>query len=196
MDTNNRNKDELFLLQYFKTLFLKYYESLCIYSYRFTKDADVCEDLVQAVFMELWEKRHELDFTHSLRPLLYRCIHNKAINYIESSDYTRIEVLDEITAIHELEDLAEEIITNDADSNLECERIMSEATACISKLPNRCQQIFKMSRELNLSNKEIAEKLNISVKAVEKQLTKALSELKKNLSQQGYLLFLFYMLIK
>ena len=194
-NTLTNNDKETFQLLYFKKYFLKYYESLCIYSYHFIKDSEASEDLVQEVFSELWEKHDGLDYNYSLKPLLYKCVHDKAVNYLRSPRSVRLELFTRYEENLKLENLIGEIICEEADSMIDYQLILSHVNNCIVHLPPKCQKIFRMSREKELSNREIAQELNISIKAVEKQITKALSEIKKYISKEGFLLILFYYII-
>jgi RNA polymerase sigma-70 factor (ECF subfamily) len=189
------NDGETFLLQYFRKCFLRYYEPLCIYVYHFIKDRETSEDLVQEVFVELWEKRSGLNYDYSLKPLLYKCAHDKTINYLKSPKCVRIGLLTKYEENIQLEYLVGEIVGQEVDSMIDYQLILSHVNNCVAHLPPKCQEVFKMSREKGLSNKEIAQELSISIKAVEKQITKALFEIKKYLSREGFLTVLFYYLI-
>ncbi|MCI1786237.1 MAG: RNA polymerase sigma-70 factor [Bacteroidales bacterium] len=187
--------DHIRYLKYFKNEFQKYYESLCAYAFHFLKNKELSEDIVQDVFTDLWKKRMNLNCTLSLKPLLYKCTHDKAINYLKSSYCINRENFDYDTKVNELENIAERIVSKETDSEIDCQFMLSQIRTCINRLPPQCRRVFKTSRESNMTNKEIAAELKISTKAVEKQITKALSIIRQQLSKEGFLFFIFYCLI-
>ncbi|MDO5665064.1 MAG: sigma-70 family RNA polymerase sigma factor, partial [Bacteroidia bacterium] len=81
------------------------------------------------------------------------------------------------------------------DDQLQSKEIAKEINICISSLPQRCKEVFLLSRYDNFKNKEIAAHLNISIKTVEKHITKALQEIRIHLLQAGYLLIWFFIWI-
>jgi RNA polymerase sigma-70 factor (ECF subfamily) len=68
----------------FKALFEEYYNPLCNFVYRYVNDRDVSEDMVQSVFVRLWEKRDSLELTGSLRSYLFTATRNTALDHIRS----------------------------------------------------------------------------------------------------------------
>lgn len=181
-------------LQCFKESFLKHYSPLCVYALRFVDDSDACKDIVQDCFIGLWEKRAQLDFSHSLRPLLYKSVHDKAIDYTRRAS-TQNPTLDEAVTLHPLDVEWEAILSEQILDEIDCKQIVEEVNRCLDGLTSYCANVYRMSREEGLSNKEIAERLKISVKAVEKQMTKALSAIRAHLMNTGYLTFIFYALL-
>lgn len=180
MISADNRKDE-----YFKDLFFEYYESLCFYTYKYIPDFDICEDIVQDVFFNLWENKDKLDLSYSMKSLLYKSTQNKALNYIKSHEYGHKERLDNSV------DMYFYSLATQQDEELHTENLIKEIDEVVTQLPKQCNKIFLLSREAGLKNKEIAEQLNISVKAVEKQLTKALSIIRTHLYEKGYFLLLF-----
>ncbi|MCJ8209023.1 RNA polymerase sigma-70 factor [Mucilaginibacter sp. RS28] len=154
----------------FNILYNKYSAKLYYAAYQLFKDQAICEDLVQELFIDLWVKRHQLKI-NSLEWYLKVAIKNRVLMYLRTK---RAEL--DISAI---ELLAEKY---GADSQLlrnDINRVLDENVA---SLPEKCRQIFKLSRTQYLSNKEIASMLNISVKTVENQITIALRHLRAGLS--------------
>jgi len=66
----------------FDSVFNKYYAGLCMYCCSLTGDSQIAEDLVQDVFVNVWMKRAELVFDETIRPYLYRAVHNADIQYL------------------------------------------------------------------------------------------------------------------
>ena len=129
-------------------------------------DRKASEDIVQDVFLALWERREEVDFDRPLLPLLF----GGGESGLDELDVCiRTLVADHIEEEFQLSQLSEEI---------DC---------CISGLSEQCRQVFLLSRTTGLKNREIAERLNISVKTVEKHIGAALSQLRLRLSRSGFL---------
>ncbi|MCC8154736.1 MAG: RNA polymerase sigma-70 factor [Tannerellaceae bacterium] len=176
---------------FFRQLYQKYYESLVAYAYHYVNNWEISEDIVQEVFLILWTKREDVDFTEPIKPYLYKAVYNKSMNHI-SSTYTQTRV-----GMDSTDEMINRIIVecNQYDTLLAKETAKEIETA-INGLSPQCKKIFLLSREQHLKNKEIATLLEISEKAVEKQITKALGEIRNHLKQLGLLpawLFLFFL---
>lgn len=152
----------------FGIIFKKYSGILYASANNLFKNQHACEDMVQELFIELWEKKHTLKILN-LRSYLFIAIKNKALMAIRSGKV----FLDESV----LSELCSEYQT---DQNLIVAELADIINCSIDKLPARCQTVFKLSRFEKLSNREIAQKLNISIKTVESQMTIALSRLKSS----------------
>lgn len=167
-------KDEMVL---FEELFDTYFRPLATYAYRYVNDWQTAEDITQDVFMSLWINKDTIYFDTPIRPYLYRSIYNKAINHLNSALIrTRIdrpETIDEL--------INREILNYNQFDTLLQKEIIEQITVCVDTLPPQCKNVFLLSREANLKNKEIAERLSISEKAVEKHITKALNEIRDHL---------------
>jgi RNA polymerase sigma-70 factor (family 1) len=189
-----RENNKIEHLEYFKEQFLKYYVSLCVFALRYVKDADVSKDIVQDCFLSLWEKRGSIDYSTSIKPLLFKSVHDKAVDVIRQSSVNNIH-LNQEAGTHPLDELWDKAIIENTDEKIDCVSIQKEIDTVVSKLPNRCMLIYKMSREQGMSNNDIAEKLHINVKSVEKQITKALSSIRTHLVHTGYMPFVLFALI-
>ncbi|TFF36944.1 RNA polymerase sigma-70 factor [Mucilaginibacter psychrotolerans] len=154
----------------FEILYKKYSPKLYYAAYNLFRDRDVCEDLVQELFIDLWAKRSELKIT-SLEWYLKVAIKNRVLVYIRTQRATL-----DVSAI---EALAEKY---SADSRLLQNDISRVLEDNVARLPEKCRQIFTLSRKEYLSNKEIAIRLGISVKTVENQMTIALRYLRNGLT--------------
>lgn len=154
----------------FEILYKKYSPRLYYAAYNLFRDKDVCEDLVQELFIDLWTKRTDLAIT-SLEWYLKVAIKNRVLMYIRTQKATL-----DISAI---ELLAEKY---SADSQLLQHDISRVLEDNVAQLPEKCRQIFTLSRKEYLSNKEIATRLGISIKTVENQMTIALRYLRTGLT--------------
>lgn len=158
-------------------LFERYYDGLFNYAGRIVRETELAHDLVQDTFCKIYEKRQELDIHLSIQSYLYKSVYNSCLNAIKHRkvvhDYVDQELLDFY--------FAEIVQMPEAELVLFGEDIKNALWEAVNKLPERCREVFILSKIEELSNKEIAEKLNISVKTVEVQMTKALSRLRKDL---------------
>ena len=149
---------------------------------------DSAREVVHVVFVNLWEKKDEVHMNTSLKSYLFKSVYNRSMNFLRDRKKFVPEGLpadeSELSAYVESPEIAEED-----------ERIVKVRKA-ISELPDRCRQIFELSRYENLKYAEIAEKLGISVKTVEVQMSKALRLLRERLkdivSWIGWIIFIHF----
>ncbi|MDN3582786.1 RNA polymerase sigma-70 factor [Mucilaginibacter flavus] len=154
----------------FEILYNKYSAKLFHAAYNLFRDSDVCDDLVQELFIDLWTKRHQLNIA-SLEAYLKVAIRHRVIYYIRTKKATLdLEVVDELIEKYTADS---KLLQNDISQLLETN---------VAQLPEKCRQIFTLSRKEYLSNKEIASRLNISIKTVENQMTIALRYLRTGLT--------------
>jgi len=160
--------------KFFNQLFLDYYVNLCRFSYTYLKDNDISEEIVQEVFINLWEQRDSIDINTSIRSFLYTSVKNRSLNHIRNQK-TRIRHEDEFAR-----EQASKVghIINFCEQE-ELNHIIDKA---IAELPEQCRTIFEMSRNQNLTYKEIAQHLNIMPKTVENQMGIALKKLRGKLA--------------
>lgn len=145
-------------------LFRKYWRPLYEAAFRVLLDEQRCEDIVQEVFMQLWDKRKTLQIHTSFKSYLYSIVRYRVF-YELSESRCRAELFENIP----------DRISNETPETVvtysETERLVMTA---VERLPQRCKAVYTLSRVEELSQKEIAERLGISIKTVENQITKAL----------------------
>lgn len=174
-----RNGDE----SAFDAVFRRWYEPLCQYACRLTDgDLDEAEDIVQQVFVKIWEQRERLDIEWSLKAYLYKTVHNAALNRIRASQ-TRSKYLDFNAA--QLDN--KQVLPDDHASELG-----EHLQKALDLLPPQCRHIFELSRFDELKYREIADHLGISIKTVETQMGKALRILRLQLADYLVTLFGFW----
>lgn len=162
--------------QAFEALYSRHWETLYKAAFFILKDQHACKDIVQEVFVWLWQHRHGLAI-RSLPAYLRSAVKFKVANHIRSG-VTRSGFLEELAARH-LSDAGWS-----AAELAEANELRTMIEGGISTLPDRCREIFRLSREEHLSNREIASYLGISVKTVEVQMTLALKKLRSRIT--GY----------
>ena len=136
------------------------------------------EEVVNDVFMGLWNKRETLDYTDELKSYMFTSVKNRSFNALRKN-----KQLSE-TAIEEWEIPAQ---FNDASHQLELMELQEQINFLIDALPPKCKQIFLMSRKEDMTYKQIAAVMEISPKTVENQIGNALKFLKKFLTLNSHL---------
>jgi RNA polymerase sigma-70 factor (ECF subfamily) len=167
----------------FEQMFRTYYERLCHYANSLLKDEDEAEEMVQTVFLSIWEKRSELEITLSLKAYLYRAVHNHCLNKIKH--YQVRETHREYSLYYQpqgYEAVTETIYGTELEERIE---------EAVSRLPEQCQLVFRLSRFEELKYQEIADRLGLSIKTIENQIGKALRILRSELAD--YLPALFWL---
>jgi RNA polymerase sigma-70 factor (ECF subfamily) len=145
------------------------------------------ENIVQDVFVMLWEKRDVLDIKIGLGSYLFTLVKNKCLDFLRHE-----RVGKEFAREYEAKRIALEQFNYAFSSDEDIEKILA---AAIHSLPERCREIFIKSRVEGKKYKEIAEELKISVNTVENQMSIALKKLR--LILKDYLpLLLFFLNIK
>jgi RNA polymerase sigma-70 factor (ECF subfamily) len=149
-------------------LYRRHWETLFLAAYRVLKDREACKDLVQELFTEIWQRSATIQLTGSFKAYLASSIRYKVFRYI------RQHPVPEACFEH----LAERMQTPSPESELAVKELQARLNALVNTLPEKCAQIYRMSREQQLSYKEIAGRLNVSVKTVENQINIALRRLR------------------
>lgn len=171
----------------FERLFKTYYPGLCNFALKYVADPDTAKEVVQTVFMNLWQKRETINLDTSLKAFLFRSVYNRSLNQLR--DNKKFVSFD---ASSEEDDggYAERNHPSVTPAHMEEAELQGQINAALAKLPERCREIFLMSRFQEMKYQEIADKLNISVKTVEVQMSKALRILREQLKDQLPLLLL------
>ena len=165
----------------FETLFNSYYRYLFSVARLYVHSDEIAEDLVQDLFVKLWEDSSLLTVNISLKGYLCRSIYNRCINYNLRIQH-RFSKLD-LATVNKLKELLKAKPEDQPDMGLMISELNTEIKKAITRLPPECGKIFLMSREEGLSHKEIAEKLNISKNTVKVQIYRALPKLRKALAE-------------
>lgn len=149
----------------FEYVFKTYYDPLCRYAEEILKDPDQSEDIVETLFVIIWEDRKKININNSLRSYLYRSTYNACLNVIRKRKYES-KYRDffihhtHFSKAHDYGSLSYPL------SGIIEKEMLGEIEKAINKLPPQSKKIFLMSRVDNLSLKEIADKLGISVNTV------------------------------
>lgn len=160
----------------FEKLFRKYYSGLQRFLWGYVKNEQIAEDLVQEVFVRIWENRHSLNPDEKIKTYIFKVGRNLAIDHTRHKKIVR-KWEEEKKALHSFSDLEKKI-----DDKLHKKLMLKEVKKAIEELPERRRLVFILSRYQDMSYKEIAEQLDISVNTVDTQICRALKTLRDKFS--------------
>ena len=155
----------------FTLLYSSYFPMLLLTSEKYVKDAFLAEEIVQDVFIKIWENPSCLDSVSTLRPYLYRSVINHSLNHL-----TRQKNIERHHFI-----IAGQLTDEKIENLYEEQELQAIIFKEIERLPAQCRKVFKMSRFDGLKYKEIACALHISEKTVENHIVHALKILRSRL---------------
>ncbi len=155
----------------FTNFYTLFFQKLVLESDKYVKDVSVAEELVQDVFMKVWENPESLEEVRSVKSYLYRSVINASINYLNRQK--NIEQHHQKIAA----DYSEEYLMELDEEN----ELVVILRVEIEKLPPQCKKVFKLNRFEKLKYKEIAGLLDISERTVENHIANALKVLREAL---------------
>ncbi len=167
----------------FAEIYNRYVELLYRHAHKVLNDTDACNDVVQDVFLAVWNKHETLQIKDSLSAYLYRAVRNRVLDYV-----SRQVVADRY--VDSIRDFASQGLCLTEESIREKE-LLALIEAEKAKLPPRTRHVFELNREQDLSYKEIGEQLHISEKTVKKQVHNALRAIRLKMSSLLSLWFFF-----
>lgn len=166
----------------FKSDFHQLYQPLCQYANGFLEDLEASEDVVQEIFLKLWEKKQELVGKPELKFYLYIAVRNNCLTRIRRRSSSPVEKNEVDWSTVSISDEKP-----DPYSFIDAPSIIREG---LSRLPERCREIFILSRVSQLTYQRIADTMGISIKTVENQMGKAIKILKLYGKEKGDILLL------
>lgn len=162
----------------YELIFRRYYVSLCGFATRFVEQPEASEEIVQDIFMKLWEKKGSLVIETSLKSYLFRAVYNSCNNYL-----AHVQIKNRYISLVREAILKNELSSDPVLDSLTYKELDTKITEAIDTLPTDCKRIFKMSRFDGMKYAEIAGQLQISVKTVETQISRALLKLRRELRE-------------
>jgi len=172
----------------FEDFFHLYYKPLCYYARKYKLDHSESEEVVQQVFLKLWEIRENLSIETSVSAYLYRAVQNQSINFLKQKQ-SLFKNKEEYQLRIEKAQLFAKVSEENGASALIAHELEQQINQAIGELPAKCQEIFLLSRRENLSIKEIAKQLDVSTNTVQKQISIALSKLRELLKHSITVIF-------
>ena len=183
MGSRERNIEIRMDKRAFEELFRSFFPSLVLFAQKYVPDQDTAKEIVHNVFINLWEKRQQVDTGSPLKSYLFTSVHNRCLNYIRDQ-----KKFDKDDTIFQRLDSTE---FSDGVNRLEEQELEQRIFDALQALPEKCREIFNMNRFDGLKYAEIAEKQGISVKTVETQMSKALKILREKLIDYLGMIILF-----
>jgi RNA polymerase sigma-70 factor, ECF subfamily len=175
--------------QNFEAVFKQYYSPLCNISFSIVKDRDAAEDVIQELFTSLWKNKEQLNIKEDIKNYLFRAARNRSLNYLrDKKSHEDIET----------SGVEAKMAENNPQSQMEHFELMESIQNVVNSLPDKCREVFLLSRYEKKSYKEIAIVLNISEKTVENHISKALKILREKLkiAANGRMAVILLLLLK
>lgn len=158
----------------FELQFKRLYLPLGMFALRLVDDIDQAEDLVQNAFLKSWNQMESGVEFNNFKSWIYRCVHNECISFLRKRK--------EAACVDEIPEVGEEVIdTSERDAAI---------WRAVDNLPEKCREIFLMSKRDGMTGEEIASELGISIKTVKNQMTKAMARMREALSSDHKPFFL------
>jgi RNA polymerase sigma-70 factor (ECF subfamily) len=167
----------------FEILFRHYYPGLVIYASKFVQDRSEAEEIVQEFFIRLWEKHHKIKSSSTLKSYVFQSVKNSSLNFIRDKKVS-------LPIIEELVQRSNTELIFNPDLYVASE-LQQKIESAVNGLPEKCREVFLMSRFRNMKNDEIAQELNISKRTVETHISNAIKVLKSELKDFLMLLIMF-----
>lgn len=155
-----------------KELFHRTFTRLFDFASKITKSETIAEDILQDVFIKLWEKKSRIEGVN-IEAYLFRLVRNECVDYIKRFKLVSEKEM-ELSAAIKLEELYRIDFVRDEPYLLIHEELKIEIEKTIESLPEKCKEVFMLSKMEGLKNREIAEKLQINIKNVERHLARAM----------------------
>lgn len=166
-------------------LYNKYWQSLFISAHNVLRDREICEDIIQDVFMNIWYNREKLIINISLKSYLYACVRYQVFSqFRKNKDKIHVEFFN---------NLDKRFQYSTPETEMMHEELVLQINSIIESLPEKCQLVYKLSREEQLSHKEIADRLNISTKTVENHITKALQTIRLTMGNSASMAMILWL---
>lgn len=171
----------------FEQVFKANFKNLHSYAMSIVKDESTGEEMVQNVFLKLWEKKEQIDIKQSIAAYLYKAVYYECLNYLK---HTKVKAA---YNAHAMRTGSEEGNPSD---NAALKELQQQIDHALNDLPEQCRTIFQMSRYEELKYRMIADQLGISIKTVEGQMGKALRILRQKLADYLPILLILFVNLK
>lgn len=150
----------------FEQVFKTHFKALHSYAFTILKDEMAAEEIVQNLFLKIWERKEQLSIHSSIKAYLYRGVHNDCMNMLK---HEKVKKAWQTYTTHHMEKetgpASQKILLSDLEEKLH---------KAMNELPEQCRTIFQMSRFEQMKYQEIANRLGLSIKTIENQMGKAL----------------------
>ena len=170
----------------FDALYSRYCKRLYKFAFSILKSVEETENILQDVFLNLWEKRHNVEKDSSVKYYIFTITYNSAISIVRKKA-RETQFFDYLKSLQEL--------NQDPPSlELEFNELTKTLNTIIDHLPQRQKEVYVLHNEEGLKYQEIGERLNISVNTIETHMSRALKTIQDKLGKSSLLAILFYSL--
>lgn len=166
----------------FEEMYKAHYRAMHAYAFSLLQTEEDAAEIVQHIFLKLWDKKGALIIQSSLKAYLYRMVHNDCMNFI---NHEKVKSRFQKEKIYTMQPQNES-----ANKKILLGQLEERLSQALKELPEQCRTIFQLSRFEDLKYREIAQQLGIAEKTVENQMGKALKLMRTKLSD-----FLIWMII-
>lgn len=164
----------------FKQLFDSCYDTLVRYAFWFLKSKEDSEEVVLDLMLHLWKNRDSIEISDSFHSYVRTAVRNRCLNRLRKTDlYAYLDLMQDIES------------PENVDAGLDVEDISSVVWAAMSSLPEKCREVFNLSRKEGMKNSEIADKMGLSEKSVEAYITRSLKTIRLGLKK--HMIFLLFL---
>lgn len=172
--------------QTFEQVFAEYHQKLYFYILKKTSSSYIAEEVVQLTFIKLWVYRQNLSTKILIEPQIFRIAKTTLIDLLRKNAHQR-NIIEGFNNLN--------LCKNEtAISGLQEKETNKHVAALIDKLPPIRKKVFKLSRDMGLSHKEIAQHLSLTPKNVENHISKAIKQLRKALQITSILVIILFFL--
>lgn len=165
----------------FTQIYERYWKLLLRSAFQATGDREESMDICQSLFVWLWENHATLQIATSLKGYLMTAVKYKIANLIRQGKYA-------VTSIENLQEIHAPLY---AEMSVEIKELKSLIDQLINELPERCREVFLLSRDEQLSHRQIADQLGLSERTVDAHISTALRKLKEPLGRLASIFLLF-----
>jgi RNA polymerase sigma-70 factor, ECF subfamily len=160
----------------FESVFKDHFKALHAYANVLLKDSAAAEEVVQKVFLKLWERKNQISINTSLKAYLYKSVYHESLNHLKH-EKVKLKYMNQI---HVDQNQISEGVQEMEGQEKELQKCLQKA---LNLLPEKCRAVFHLSRFEEMKYQEIAEQLQISIKTVETHMGKALKILRRELAE-------------
>jgi RNA polymerase sigma-70 factor, ECF subfamily len=171
----------------FEILFKTYSQKLIYFSRRYVRDKQIAENIIQDVFLTIWQNKKNLNPTKNIQSYLFTAVKNESLKQLRHLNVEN-QQRENVSRLS--------IVELTPDETIDQKELREELNKAINDLPDKCREIFAMSRFDQLKYSEIADILGISVKTVETQMGRALKKLREQLAHLFLIILIILNLLK